>query len=244
MKLSIQSRELGFATKQPFHTIELEFEELPDVILTNRWSQCIWKDGVRLSQNFLYSDFIVLDIDDGYPLSDAVKRFKFDKHIIATTKSHQKQKGENPPCDRYRVVLVAEKRIIQGNWLKATQLSKGRMLNADTNCCDAARAFAPSVEIVSVNLNGGTCPIHYPPEIRYRKNDSKLPEDFRPSRLMDEVAAHGLPAGSRNATFFKIAYYMKECGRSADDVDNFIRGRESGLSRRDIESTLNSVFKR
>ena len=125
---------------------------LEEVILKYVWSPIVWKYGIRKSENFLYADFLVLDIDEPTePLEQTVKRFCDHKIIIATTKSHQKEKN-GIICDRFRMIIPFDQRItdvVQYKYNMEFILEQCEF--ADKACKDAARLFFPCQKIVYVN---------------------------------------------------------------------------------------------
>jgi hypothetical protein len=59
------------------------------------------------------SEIIMFDFDDGYPLEKCAA-YLHEVGISAyltTSKSHQKEKGDKPACDRYRVMIPFDKPI-------------------------------------------------------------------------------------------------------------------------------------
>lgn len=138
----------------------LEIETLADLsifITATNWAPGTFKDGQRKNANFQTSDFIALDIDDGITISEFKARLdeKHLSYIIGTTKSHQVQKGETPPCDRFRVIIPLAARVKSE---QAYSSIFNRLLNEfpmiDRNARDCARMFYPCKEIVHMVENG------------------------------------------------------------------------------------------
>lgn len=76
-------------------------------------SGIIWKDGWFRDENFQMCYFLSFDIDHGVPsLADAIDALKPVNGILWTSKSHQKWKGDDPPCDRYHVILLIDRPIL------------------------------------------------------------------------------------------------------------------------------------
>lgn len=84
-----------------------DLENLAEIIQTSDWSPGLFKDGHRKNENFLLTDVMALDIDDGPSLDKAKELFSDFQHLIIPSKSHQKEKN-GKVCDRYRVVLILE----------------------------------------------------------------------------------------------------------------------------------------
>jgi hypothetical protein len=67
-----------------------------------------WNNGVKKSKQWTNDkqNMIILDIDDGMTISEAQSMFSRYMYLIATTKSHQKEK-KGIICDRFRILLPA-----------------------------------------------------------------------------------------------------------------------------------------
>jgi len=88
-------------------------EEFGDVLKTEmNYSPFIYDKNYRLEINSILEECntIMLDFDDGLTIAEARELFKDYTHIIATTKSHQKEKN-NHVCDRFRLILPLEKTL-------------------------------------------------------------------------------------------------------------------------------------
>jgi len=71
------------------------------------WSPSEFKNNYRTKANFLQAHFIALDYDKKVSIEQAINAFKAAglQFIVGTTLNHQKQKGAEPPMDRFRVVV-------------------------------------------------------------------------------------------------------------------------------------------
>ena len=95
-----------------FKTVRIPFFKIADLVKSDfNYSAGSFKNGYRKRENYLnYCDLIILDIDDGMSIKDAKDLFCAYDYIIATTKSHQKDK-HGIICDRFRVILPTDKPI-------------------------------------------------------------------------------------------------------------------------------------
>ena len=133
----------------------LRFSDLALIIGTKVWSPIIWMDGNRKQDNFLRADFVALDFDDGELSLDEAKRIWCDSnHIIATTKSHQKEKGNKRACDRFRVVLELSRSLNELKHYKETMRHLVDRYPCDPACKDGGRFFYPCTNVVSVCSDG------------------------------------------------------------------------------------------
>lgn len=142
-------------------TLDVDFESLQDIVSSTTWSPGVFKDELRNKSNFTQSEIIGLDFDEGTDLSSAIKMFNSFKHIIGTTKSHQKEKN-GKVCDRFRVILflahpVYNRELYEGTVAKFLS----DFPTADKACKDASRQFYPCTEIVSINQYGNLVNVDY-----------------------------------------------------------------------------------
>lgn len=135
--------------------------ELAEFITKSDWSPFVYQtphednDGTykRNTKSFCAADIFALDIDDGLSMDDAIATIKRLglAAIVAPSRSHQKPKGDKPPCDRYRIIFVLDKQIILDKQVKAVFYKLKELFPAaDDACKDAARLFFKSNEIAYI----------------------------------------------------------------------------------------------
>jgi hypothetical protein len=175
--------------------LEVTFDELTALICHCAWSPSefvpaefvLVGDKYKLAPGkgrqksaFLRSEICALDFDKNLTLEEAKAKFAGYKHIIATSRNHQKEKvrtdrkgkvtSVEPPCDRFRVVLFFERPIVgTENPPKGQQADYDyeRIMTyimalyseTDKSCKDGSRFFYPCKEIVSVNADGELYPV-------------------------------------------------------------------------------------
>jgi len=108
------------------------------------YSAHCFENGYRKKDNTIQGfDLLMLDIDEGTPLEIAKVLLEEYTYLIATTKSHQKEKN-GVVCDRYRIILPMANRLE----LDPEQYSKfmnnimeDLPLELDRACKDSARFF-------------------------------------------------------------------------------------------------------
>lgn len=64
--------------------------ELGKFITENDWSPMIFKNSYRNNNNFQSTTILALDIDKDCTLEQGLELFKDYKHVIGTTRHHQK----------------------------------------------------------------------------------------------------------------------------------------------------------
>lgn len=148
---------------------------LSSYILKNPWSPLVFKEGMngvhrnklkkggigpnRHTKNFLFSDWAVLDYDDGQvTLEEAINTFCDCVHIIGTTKSHTAKQH------RFRVCVPWSERITDLNKFLFNQEELVKHHDTDGQCKDAARFYFPCVQIVSINAEGFRATVKDPPK--------------------------------------------------------------------------------
>jgi hypothetical protein len=123
------------------------------IITKYPYSLSTFKDNVRNKENFIQCEMIGLDFDSGLTLEQAKELFGKYKHIIAPTKSHQKEKN-GIVCDRFRVILFLSEPITDNETFESTWYWVADVCpSADRACKDASRYFEPSISIYSENIS-------------------------------------------------------------------------------------------
>ena len=86
-------------------------EDLKDLISTNiNYSPFVFDEGYRkeINSNLNQCNIIMLDFDDGVSMDELMPNFDNITYLVATTKSHQKEKN-GLICDRFRLIFPLEK---------------------------------------------------------------------------------------------------------------------------------------
>lgn len=225
---------------------------LERIVLKCVWSSIVWKDNVRKSDNFLLSKFLVLDFDsvgdetmEG--INDSLKDFK---RIIATTKSHQKDKG-GVTCDRYRLIIpfttpITSLDVYRYNY----SLALKKYWWADPACKDGARFFFPSKEIVYLDREGeytwdvvdlpcaSTASVNHTftrPEIK-----RKIPSWYL-AFINDGVLDKN---NSRNTTLYKMAADLFRLGFTESEIRQLALRAPIKWEGVSLESAIKSAKKR
>jgi hypothetical protein len=153
----------------------IESRRISKHILTKSWSPIVFKGGERLQKNFLFSDWGVLDYENGTTLEEAQNNFCDCVHIIGTTKSHTEE------SHRFRVLIPWMERITDLETFRYNQASFINKYDTDQACKDGARFYFPCTKIVSVNTEGFRLDVKAPPPkpkeeqtyIFYEKSNSR-----------------------------------------------------------------------
>lgn len=243
-----------------FHIYDLR--DLSEVVALNAWSPCVWKNGDRAQKNFIFSQLVTLDIDDGKPtLSDMINTLKKHgyAHIIGTTKSHQKPKKKksgkiDPPCDRYRVIIPSDRpfeiNINQYQWQmgKVYQTFEG----CDENCKDAARFYFPC-RLVDV-IEGKKFILPNPPSIEWfqkkKERSQKRAAAYKKNLVfpawlrqrIDEPVTH-----ERHNAIHYTAKGMAKAGYSNAEIENIVyslKMDQSGISDKEYRRQMENGIKR
>jgi len=220
-------------------------------VLWGAWSPCIWEKGTRSKANFIYSDFLGLDVDNGLPIAEAVEMFRDTVHLIGTTRNHQREK-KGVVADRYRIIIPWERRITCRREFESSLAAIGKKIDADSSGYDAARIFWPCTSIVSKIDPGSdwelatvTAPEpkrEYEPRINQHTGERML------SSNIINFLTRGLAFGEgRNISVFITALELFASGQSEHEIIDLIKGapfERKGFSDREIETTVRSAIKR
>lgn len=204
--------------------------EVAKLITSYATSPYMWASGIRKKENFRVADWVGLDFDKGMTLEEAKKTFDPYLHIIGTTKSHQKQKGVEPPCDRYRVMLRLATTVKNPEQMEMTVKSLMRKYGADAKATDNARYFWPCSEIVVCKYYGK---VLHPIDIeevrkaRERANNRmmqriKKREHFFPGRQIPasvkKKLEYGVQPGQRNTACYGFGADLGKKGYSDTEI--------------------------
>lgn len=142
-----------------FKSYIIPFNKIVDLVKSKfNYSAGTFKDDYRNADNYLnYSDMIILDIDDGKSIDEARNIFEPFDYIIATTKSHQKEKN-GKICDRFRVLLPTEKPITL-NKIEYSKMMEEVYKDfpfVDKVCKDSSRFYFPSKNAQIITHSGFT----------------------------------------------------------------------------------------
>jgi len=189
------------------------FDLFQEIITTHAWSPIIWKNDYARTDNFEFSDFLVLDFDEpgSETLDDINNSLSDHKRIIATTRSHQIEKN-GIVCDRFRLIVPWDKRITDYKIYRANYekvLSKYDW--ADKSCLDGARFFFPSKKVIYLDRDAEykweiteTIPI-----LPVEKVEKKIPREI-PSWCLNFINNGAIYNGSRNLKVFAVALELFE----------------------------------
>lgn len=218
-----------------FEPLEVTWEELIKLVTTSRYSTSVFSDSTRRNANFEFAEIMGLDIDNGeaeekMTLEQAKKAFADYKHIIATTKSHNRPKN-GIIADRFRVLLFLETPITDVLTFKATWNKLLKDYPAiDKQCSDAARYWDPSVSetnstIIFENKTGALIAPVDPivPQERNPQQYAGVSKVFKEKNVSLKPATanflvSGAPDGAWNGTLFNAVMDMRECGYTKDEV--------------------------
>lgn len=241
----------------PFSPVSPQrFSELASYVTAHTWSPIIYKKNTRRSDNFLYSTIVGLDFDEGMTLDQATQNFFCDmRHIIGTTRNHQKQKKDRLPCDRFRVILQFEKAITD---MRVYKWNVQRLVNhyeSDANAKDAARLFFPCTKIVSM-VDGYLEEVEEPPDW-FMNNSARDAELSAYAKLGDlpfwlkRNLANPVAQGNRNSAVFGMAMDLSKISFDKKYVESQLfesqvyKDNASDMEFvRGFNATINSIFRR
>lgn len=139
-------------------------EDLAKYVDKYRTSPAIWQmkkgsKSQRCKANFVWADWICVDVDEGMSLSYALRQIKKYKHIIGTTKNHQKPKqsaynaNNEVTCDRFRFFIKLSERVTNIHDYEYTGIKWARLFKADKSVAYAQAMVAP-IKIVRMSEFG------------------------------------------------------------------------------------------
>jgi len=228
------------------------WDRLKSAITQVVWSPNVFHDGVRLEENFAFSDFMALDFDESQSISEIKSAFADAVYIISTTKSHQIAKKKKGPCDRFRLLVPWERRILDLETYRASIAPYIANFGADTVCRDGARFYWPSVSIVAyqdpdLDLELATIGVPVPRNTATLLRFHPVTGDALLPRHVQLFLMAGIPfGGGRNISVFTSAKTLIELGLNYDQICHYIFRSPFDRTKfhdREIDTAINSAFK-
>ena len=172
-----------------FKTKELSINGLAEAVKRGHaWSCATYDQAMRSKGNYKQAQLIGLDIDNGLTLNDALNHpfVKQYGQLIYTSASHQKPKGDTPPCDRFRIVFSANQPIKDiDSYEQLVKAVMGHFGEADEACKDASRYWAGNSQAEIFILNGDPLPASL---IDEAKAQAKIEWEAREKRRQETLA--------------------------------------------------------
>lgn len=210
-------------------------------ITKNPWSPIIFRGNKRLETNFMFSDWAVLDYENGTTIEEAIKTFCDCIHIIGTTKSH------TPEAHRFRVCIPWEQRINSLHLFKHNQRVMIEYYDTDPQCKDGARFYFPCKEIISVSTEGFRMSVKEPPPVLDKRREV---QNVGLSSCVTFFMRNTIVQGKRNFQIYQVAKDLFRIGMSKIVVEEFVvkspTYRDSvveGELLSEIRQTINSAWR-
>jgi Origin of replication binding protein len=168
-----------------FVTVESTLDNLAKAIKKGFAFSYEFKDGRRLTKNFIGASFLAVDIDGGIALEESLKDDFVKQYcsLIYTTHSHTKE------INRYRLVFVLPRFIENPLELRYATRSLASKLGGDKSVVDAARMF--------YGCKGAETYI-YKNKLLTEKVLKELIADGETEVVSDSVANNGNPSATRS----------------------------------------------
>lgn len=217
-------------------------------------SPIVWTYGIRSAANFLYSDFIVVDVDNDKMMSidRAMDRYADFVHIIGTTKSNGVLKG-NLVSERFRVFVAVEERVQSPDVYKSLCMQESFQVGGDWQACGPSMQFMPLSQIVSYSEVGRKMPATInQPRRQAGRSKPRVEASFAqreiPPYIQDWLDGN-VRQGERNITAFKIACTLRKRNFTEDEILEIILSSSLPLDRstktvREIKNTVRSAMRR
>lgn len=204
----------------------VDMNKLKSIVTSCVWSPIVWEKGARNTKNFKKASFLVLDFDQpGEESLDQMNNSLEDhKRIIATTKSHMKDKN-GVTCERYRLVIPFDKVITDLNLYRHTMDCALKKYSwADKSCRDGARFFFPCSKIIYMDRQAeyswDTTSVPIKPELSVKQQ----PGNRIPLWCLNFIN-HGVLCQnqSRNLTVYATAFTLFSMGYEVEKVCELIK---------------------
>lgn len=232
----------------------IEKSDLPTAILKYVTSPIVFAGGYRHENAFLESSFCALDFDSpDTPLKEAIDNIFCDMpHLIATTRSHQKKKDDAPACDRYRVWVPWDKKILDIQTYKYNLQLLVRKYHADRKCKDGARFFFHSGAVVSTASEGvGDMEVKSPTDSWMKRTHAAELDRCRSLNYLTSAAhkilTDAIEPGERNDSYYRGCKDLFRFGYSFQEIQHKVMSsptyrKASALDQRGYLTTVRSAF--
>jgi hypothetical protein len=107
----------------------------------------------KLKTNFKCSNLLMLDIDGGLSIDDFKKHYSHQALAIYTSPSHQKPKGDNAPCDRYRVLCAYPGTLTHAALQELIYKMCVIVFGHDKGCVDPCRLYFGNPEALVTKID-------------------------------------------------------------------------------------------
>lgn len=200
----------------------------------------IFKDDYRKIENFERADFILLDVDDGCSLQEAVDKFKKYDSVIAPTRNHRQEKN-GVVADRFRVLLKLEQPITnKDDYYETYNALLEEFPFADKQCKDPSRQYFASPGKV-VKLKGAPVKVRkwVPKEVKSAPATSGFKGKLAFNTL--NFIAFGAKAGEWNYHFNKAAFDIRQNGYSKEEAIHYLTKPTGKLDNEDLR-VIDSIY--
>jgi len=254
ISVSKSSVVAGYAHRH-FYPLKIDsMAQLAEVMTHKVWSPCVWRDGLRLRENFLSASFIALDFDDGrLSLRDA-KELALGTglgFIIGTSKSHQKEKVTEKgvvqkACDRFRLVYRMSEETTLRDVYRYNMNELMDIYPCDPSCKDEARFFYGCTEITCAHEGEGQDWKPVPPQAEISEMKQRVHEKYkyyREAQLLpmwaESALLDGITPGGRHKTCYRLGATLIHLGYSEKDIVGLcLKGPLKDIGQIDIERAV------
>lgn len=192
-------------------------QDLAKLVTSETYSLATFNKNHRTTENFQQTEAIGLDFDDGMTLREAVDAFADYRHLILTTKSHQKEKN-GKIADRFRVILFLDQPITDSETYYSTWYGLKQQFPAcDDACKDPSRQFFKSIDVVTIKSSGKLItPIKPAPKPKLEVVKLDPGQTGKLAHSTAHFLLQGAPQGQRHGALYKAARDANQNGFSKE----------------------------
>jgi len=231
------------------------FEILHEVVCNSsfNYSAGTFKRGHRKKDNYEEKqNLVIIDVDSGMKLETAKLMFSNYKCLIATTKSHQKEKN-GLTCDRYRIIFVTDRTIKLDSEMYArfmTNVYNSLGVPADISCSDSSRFYYGSKG--EYYYSKGTKLFEISDLIPDTSKEIERKVSFSKSGIcstngVERFLLGEAAVGNRSNNMIKYAMFVKDGGYSFEDAKEKVLDFNSKLPEpltiKEINQTIIKTLK-
>jgi hypothetical protein len=239
-----------------FKTNSAPFNQLHQALCADgiKYSAGTFKNGYRNLENYEgKQNLIIVDIDDGMKMETAKLMFADYKCLIATTKSHQKEKN-GVVADRFRIVFLADREInldtdsyseFMGNVYDKLGIP------ADRSCRDASRFYYSAPESEYWYSDGDRLfditPL-IPDSDKNVEWKTRHVEINTSNDALETYFIEQMQEGGRNNAFIRYALILKDDGMDYESIETKVKELNKQIQKplpvRELERTVLKTIKK
>jgi len=206
-----------------------------------------FKDGYRNNQNAKPRfNLIILDVDNGISIECVKNIFEEYTYLLATTKSHNKNKG-GTVCERFRVIMPMKYELS----LNSETYSKFMKnvfewcpFEVDYATSDAARKYESYEGAYFYNYGSNIDPLQFIPDTKKAEERQQRFSKYNGSGSLERWFLLNMSQGNRNNLLARFSFALVDNGFGYEDIEDRVMELNKQLEEPlEVEEVMKTVMK-